>query len=287
MSSGPSGERKNPEARGFSDFLPDELVRVEDETSVLYNPSVHLPADEARARLIATEQWKPPAGMVERDGNAYRIVYGRKRNAAYRRANEIRAAEGLGAPLRQTMKVQRFDGHDGGDLARLQTMFAENGVTPEAPMTRAFVIHRLLEKGQTPEQVGALIGMGAKPVKNYHRLLDLSPKWQRAVDSGTSMTTALEAAALPRAKQDELYDKMKTEGTLKGDAAVTRVRAAAGKPARPSDKPRMMTRAEIETWRGTETNRDTLAVLDRILGNMSVALREYEPANGTTEHASA
>jgi ParB family chromosome partitioning protein len=212
-------------------FDPFKLTIVEDEGNPL--------ADE-RARLNVPE-WLV-ASMIKHgnivpitvrlngkspDGTPrVEVVDGRQRVRAARLASErVRA---LGEGIIMVYGVRKRGDDD--------TMFAQKIVANEhrqetPPMMKAREAGRALARGMSISEIAQMYRVQNQTIQQWLALLELAKPVQEAVDKheiAASTAVAFFSGKLPREEQAAALEKMRADGTLKGQAAIAAAEKLSG-----------------------------------------------------------
>lgn len=191
----------------------------------LWDKRAFLPADDSMVASILAHGVKKPV-FVRINGDVLEVVDGRRRIINARAANakirEMNEEAGTERPFIEVPVILQkgTEAHLFG-LARL----LNRGQLEEDPLTTAEAAQKLIDQGQTEEQVATYLQIGAPMLKIYLSLLDLHPTVRKAVeDQRISMTAASKLAPLAREEQVEAFEKLLAEGggevTVKAAAAV-------------------------------------------------------------------
>lgn len=215
-------------------LAPEDLTLVTDRKHPLYDERVHLPLDEGMIASIMAIGVKV-AIKVRKNGPLVEVVEGRQRVKNAQEANVRLKASGLPTVL-IACEVER-----GSDAFLASMSIALNEIRrPDDPLTRAKKMQRLLDMGQSPDQVGLAFGLSAAAVKHNLGLLELAPPVQKAVAAGELGPTRAVRIYRPleRTEQANMLQKERKAGTLGtvGPGRPTRRKRADSNGARPPSK---------------------------------------------------
>jgi len=210
-------------------FEPEDLVIIGLDTDngpehPLYDERIHLPLDEGLIKNIMLEGViKPVVVCKDPDGHAL-VVDGRQRVRAAREAKTRQAANG-DVTVRVPAVHRRSD-----ETALLGVSISANGFHQGTNvLAKARQAERLLNMGQTEEEVALRFGVSGQAIRNWRKLLDLAAELKKAVEAGKiAPSAALELAKLPKAEQKAALQRVISEH------GETRTRQ--GKRKRPTGK---------------------------------------------------
>jgi ParB family chromosome partitioning protein len=207
----PKASRDALGAKGRADvylFDPDDLVLVEEETSVLYDDRVKGAFKES---LVANILFAPdgvPQGVLKplllrrnAETGKCEVVDGRQRTKAAREANRRLKKQGL-EPIRVPGILKRAN-----DARLLGMLISSNEhSTEDSPMNRAKKAQRYIDLGRDEKEVAVLLGTSESTVKNLLRLLEAPAAIRNAVDAGKITTS--DAYRLSREEPTEARKKL-------------------------------------------------------------------------------
>lgn len=210
---------------GFTAY-PERFIVVTDKNHPLYDErNEAIPLDDPDMMgLIANivEIGVKTQIHVIKDGEDLLVKDGNQRVRAAREANKIRAEKGLD-PVQVPFKVV----HERNGESQVEK--AGMNIRVKSPaMVQARLAAKLEGMGKSREQIATAMGYTPTQVDNFLRLLDCSPKLQKAVeDKKASPAFARGLANLPREEQDKKLDEMIAQGiSLKGSEGLQAVSAA-------------------------------------------------------------
>lgn len=244
-------------------FDPDVLVLVTDEQSPLYDPRVHLPADEALARNIDYQGVIEPIAVQKNpETGAVEVAVGRRRTKAARLANQWRRDRGV-EPIRVPAVIYRGDRRDA-----LDAIVGENELRQsDTPIGRAQKMQRAMTLGRGEDQIAVMFGCDVQTVRATLALLDCCSEVKKAVESGA--VNVGHARKLAKLDPDEQRTKVQ-ELIAAGDGKTGHAKARAQRAALDQSAPRMKTpkqiRAELERSTGERAE-----ALRWVLGQEEVA----------------
>lgn len=191
-------------AQGRTDMhliLPDKLTLVTDKADPLFDERVNMPLDEALVLNIMMYGVKEPV-LVRKDGDFLKVVAGRQRTRAAIEGNKRLVAAGK-EPMAVRCVMER-----GTDDVMLGIMILENEArVDDDPVTRAKKLQRFIDMGKSEEEAAVTFGKPLTHIKMMLKLLDLSPKVQKAVSNGSvSASAAAKISELDTTKQEEALE---------------------------------------------------------------------------------
>jgi len=197
----------------------DQIVLITDKNHPLYDPRIELPLEESLVLNIMLNGVIEPIVVRSVNGRP-EVVDGRQRVRATLEANK--RLKKAGKTLVRIPAIPR-KGTD-ADLFGVSVSANENR-QDDTPMGRAEKANRLLNLGQTEEEVAVAFGVGVQTVKNWTKLVELSAPVRKAVEAGKlSATAAIKLADVPAEEQKAILADLPT-GTTK-----------TGKPKKPTVK---------------------------------------------------
>lgn len=219
---------------------PNELIIVGLDTGdgpehPLFDERVHMPLDEGLVRNIKAFGVLQ-AITVRKNGDRVEVVAGRQRVRAAREASRRNVEEGM-EPIKVPCFVRR-----GKDPSMLGVIISENeNRQNDDPVTRAQKASRLMDYGQTEEDVAVAFGITPQAVKRLLSLLDLDDKVQTMVSKRKlSYSAAITLVDVPRDEQLGRAKELAESGASVEEAKrQQRIRKAKknGKAPPATDKP--------------------------------------------------
>jgi len=239
----------------------------------LYDERINMPLDEGLVRNIRKNGVLVTV-TVRKNGPLVEVMAGRQRVRAAREANRRNEEEGL-----KLILVPVFVKRPASDGDALGVMISENeNRQDDNPLTRAKKASRLLDFGETEEDIAIAFGISKQAVKNLLALLELSDKVKAAVEEEQiSFSAAIELRDLPRAKQEEQLQAILSSGGIGVSEARRQRRARTNgksKPARgrPVGVKTLRKVADNEAFTST-LSPDPVAILQWVLGDDTAAER--------------
>jgi ParB family chromosome partitioning protein len=230
-SSEPSGKKLAIAAsRGQTTFKvePERLLIVGHDTPhkskaehPLFQQRALEAVDEALAANMAENGFTTVID-VRKDGPNLEVVVGRRRVKAARRANEIRAAKGLG-PIKVVCQVVK-----GSDIAVVKRMISENALHQDVPvLVMAEDLQGLIDMGASEAEAALAAGKSVPQLRQILKLLDLDASVQAAIrDNIIPPSVGIKMAELTRDDQKaELGRHLAGEKTLTAAHVASTVRA--------------------------------------------------------------
>lgn len=197
------------EAKRSDVFLvdPEKLFLVTEEGHPLYDPRINLPVEESLVKNIMYQGVIEPV-VVTKDGDKVAVVAGRQRVRATLEANK-RLDEMGKEPVQVPCIVRRGD-----ESALFGVSVSENeNRTDDSPLAKAEKLQRYLNMGKTEEEAAIVFGVTSVTVRNWQKLLELSAKVKKAVDSRTiSAHAAVQFHGLEKKEQDEKLEELLASG---------------------------------------------------------------------------
>ena len=192
-------------AEGRTDMhliLPENLKLVTEKNDPLFDERVNMPLDEALVLNVMMFGVKEPV-LVRKDGDVLKVVAGRQRVRAATEANKRLVKAGK-EPMAIRCVMER-----GTDDVMLGIMILENEARiDDDPMVRAEKLQRYMAMGKTEEEAAITFNKPLAGIKMLLKLLDCSPKVQKAVTTGkVSASAAAKISELERSAQDEALDE--------------------------------------------------------------------------------
>lgn len=226
----------------------------------LYDERVQKPLAEGRVRNVMVHGVLEPV-LVRKNGPLVEVVAGRQRVRWAREANKRLSAEGA-----MTIKVPCMVRRD-QDQSVIAVMVAENeNREDDDPIVRAKKAQRMLNFGNTEEDVATAFGISTQAVKNLLGTLDLSTGVQKLVsEQRLSYSAAITLRDLPRQEQEEKAAEMADKGVGVAEAKrLERVRRAAknGKPAPDPNKNARGKAVGVSVLRKVSENEEFMAELE-------------------------
>jgi ParB family chromosome partitioning protein len=273
-----SDAKKAYNADGRDELLwwyPEKLTIVTNPESPLADPDrLAKPVAEWLVQSIMAKGVKVPIivrtnGKDEDGVPIVEVVDGRQRVRAAVVANERLAAEG-----RQLVKVQGIRTR-GTDADMLAVMIMTNELrAADTPLAKARKAQRCIDGGFSPSETAALFGVIVPTIKQWQALLDCAAPVQKAVEAGElpPTTAASFLSKLPREEQGPALEKMRAEGSLRGQAGVAAAERAIGKDRGQKEPDPDAVPLPSRVW------------LKRLLGELEAVLADSEhPHYGTDE----
>jgi ParB family chromosome partitioning protein len=194
--------------RGNLFYLPPEdLHLVTKEGDPLYDERVNMPLPESLIRSIQVRGVIEPV-VVRKDGERVVVVDGRQRVRAAREANKRLEREGA-ETIRVPVILKKADDAEAASVMVLlnEIRFADSVIT------KAKKAKRLADLGRSEDELAEVFGVSKSTIANWMALLDLAPKAQAAVESGTVRVAdaVRELARLPRDEQPAALLKLEAE----------------------------------------------------------------------------
>lgn len=180
--------------------FPEALVMITDKTDPLFDERINLPLKEETILNFMAMGVKTPL-IVTRRGEQYCIVEGRQR---YKHAVEAnKRLKKLGEPLiRVPIQLERGD-----ENSQMTTMVSLNELRQEDTMlNRISKMKRMLDRGQTEEEVARAFGVTVTAIKQWRNIDDASPAVKKAIEKGQIAPSA--AAKLSKLDPDEQKDAL-------------------------------------------------------------------------------
>jgi len=204
---------------------PDDLVIIDDPKHHLYDQRAALALDESMVLNIMAYGVIEPV-TVAREGDQTVVVDGRRRVLHAREAKKRQAKAG---EITVTVPCAVKRGTPGRLLGISRS--ANNFRVTDGPMTNALSAQRMLDLGQTEEEVAATFGIESTTLKNiWLKLLDLDASIQRAVEKGEiSTTAAARLAQFAPAEQKATMATMRESGEVTIAKTNAVLRAKKGK----------------------------------------------------------
>jgi ParB family chromosome partitioning protein len=192
----PNAKRMNAFAMDPNDLTVVGLDTDDGPEHPLYDERIRLPVDEGLVRNIRTYGVIEPVS-VRKNGDRVEVVAGRQRVRAARVAAERMEAAGE-LPVRVPCMVRRDK-----DARAMGVMISENeNRQDDDAVTRAQKAQRMLDYGQTEEDIAVAFGISKQAVKNLLAVLDLDDKVQSLVsERKLAYSTAITLRDLPREEQ--------------------------------------------------------------------------------------
>lgn len=192
---------------------PDDLTIVGLDVEAgpehpLYDERVHLPLEESLVLSIIDKGVKVVV-LVRKNGDSVEVVDGRRRVLHAREANDRLTKSG--EPL-VTVPVML---EKGTDLSAQETAVALNELrVQDEIMVKAKKAGRMLDRNQGDlEATARAFGVTTQTIKNWQKLMDLSPKVHKAVDGGKlAPSAAVKLSGLSREEQEQELDKLLEAG---------------------------------------------------------------------------
>lgn len=244
---------------------PDALTIVGLDTNdgpehPLFDERIHLQLDEGLVRNIRAY------GVIEtvtvrKNGPLVEVVAGRQRVRAAREANRRLAAEGF-----KTIKVPVMVRRD-RDPRAIGVMVSENeNRIDDDAITRAQKAQRMLDFGNTEDDVAVAFGISKQALKNLLSTLDLSDKVQKLIsERKLPFSTAITLRDLPRAEQEtkakEMVDKGVGVAEAKRQERIRKAERNGKKPPDPSKNARGKA-VGVKTLRKVADNEEFMNELD-------------------------
>ena len=182
---------------------------------VLADPE-RLEADDALAEEdiinVMTLGVKKPI-LGRKDGEFIDVIDGRHRVRWMREANKRLVKAGQ-PPHRIEVKVWRPKNPDRADAELMMLMASLNEIVrKDDQLTQAKKAQRMLSRGLSEKEVAIAFGVSEAVVKNRLKLLDVDTKVLKAMEEKRiAPSVATELAAVPRAEQVPLMEKLISEG---------------------------------------------------------------------------
>lgn len=226
----------------------------------LYDERVKLPLDEGRIRNVMAYGVIEPV-IVRKNGPLVEVIAGRQRVRWAREANKRLSSEG-----RPTLKVSCMVRRE-GDQSAIAVMIAENeNREDDDPIVRAKKAQRMLNFGNTEDDIATAFGISTQAVRNLLATLDLSTNVQKLVSEGRlAYSTAITLRDLTRQEQETQAAEMAEKGVGVAEAKrLERVRRAAknGKPAPDPEKSARGKSVSVVKLRKVAENEEFMAELE-------------------------
>lgn len=170
---------------------PDELVIIVDPNHILFDSGAVEPLDPLFVENIC-QYGVNTAVRARKNGDAFEVVYGRKRVRAARIAKE------RGIDIRVKVEVVK------GDDADMVTQLVMENVARKEPdfVTLGKYVQRLLDMGKSWDSIGIACAKPTETVRRWHSILDLSEEIKSAVrEKKIGVSAALQLKDLPREAQ--------------------------------------------------------------------------------------
>lgn len=179
----------------------------------LYDERVFLPVEESLVRNIRA-YGVLEAVSVRKNGGLVEVIVGRQRVRAAREANRRNEEEGL-MPIKVPCFVKRAK-----DKRVIGVMVSENEHRrDDDAITRANKAQRMLDFGNTEEEVAIAFGITKASLKNLLSILDLSDKVQKMIADGkVPYSAAITLRDLPRKEQETKAVEMAEKGVTVTEA---------------------------------------------------------------------
>lgn len=222
-------------------FDPDDLTLIEDPAHPLYDPRIKLPVDDRLVTNISRVGVLEPVlvrVVYQQHERIVEVVDGRQRVKAARKANQsLRGKDKVRIP------VVTYAGDERKLREAMYSTFIRQDDTPVQKAEKAMI---LLNDGYDVKGAAEVMGCTAQTIRNYKHMLALSPRVQKAIDSGeVNPSHVMALHTLEHDKQDEALQKMLDSGSTKGRKAKAQVDKARGKK-NSAPTSRMRNRALIE-----------------------------------------
>lgn len=279
-SNGSEPKKKKPSAEASRQNIylidPTELTIVgidsEDEGD-LRDERIHLPVREALVKSIIKHGVLHPV-LVRKNGSFSEVIDGRQRVRAARVANE-RLAEAGEEGIKVPVIIKRPEDLMGTSIATFLR-------TEDDPLTKAKKASRYIEKGHSEAEAAEIFDVTKAAIKNWLAMLDLSPKVQKAIESGkVAANTALELKDLTHEDQATKLSEMLANGTATMGAAKAARSARAKGKEEPAFKgpPKSVLRKIVENPKFTENlEPQSVQLLEWILGGKQPRIKGLQPA---------
>lgn len=212
---------------------------------------------------------------VRKDGERALVVDGRQRVRHAREANKRLAAQGEPTVL-VPARVER-----GSDDLMDQVAVSLNEQRQQDPlMAKARRAKRMLDRnGEDVAAVAVAFGVSQQTIRNWQRLLDTSPKVQKAVEAGQlSPTAATKLSGLSREAQEAELDAL-TEGGQKRATTTKAARAASTRKnghSKPAAPPKKVLKKLVERAKAGEE----IGVDEGIVTGIRIAIGDLVPTEG-------
>jgi ParB family chromosome partitioning protein len=178
--------------------FPEALVMITDKADPLFDERINLPLKEETILNFMAMGVKTPL-VVTRRGEQYCIVEGRQR---YKHAVEAnKRLKKLGEPLiRVPIQLERGD-----ENSQMAVMVSLNELRQEDSMMNKIVkMKRMLDRGQTEEEVARIFGVSTTAIKQWRSIDDASPAVKKAIEKGQiAPSAAAKLSKLDPEKQKE------------------------------------------------------------------------------------
>lgn len=197
---------------------PADLVVVTDKRSVLYDPRVELPLDEALVQSIKLRGVILPVSIRRGENGKAEVVDGRQR---------VRAAQEVAKRYKIDLRVPCVN-RKGEENDLLGASIAANELRQnDTPLTKARKAARLINLGISEEQVAVDFGVTVGAVKKWLALLDAPADVREAIDTGKlSAHAAAAVAKQPAAERKAVLETAVATSVRKGGKTAARKGAA-------------------------------------------------------------
>lgn len=243
----------------------------------LYDDRIHLPLDEGLVLNIMARGVLVPV-LGRKNGKRVEIVDGRQRIRCAREANKRLKKEGC-----KTVKIEVSLKRPRSEQDALGMLITtnENRINDDY-VARAHKAQRLLDYGATEEEVANEFGCNPQTIKNLLKILELSPKVQKAIKAGQiGYIAATSLTDLTQKDQDETLEAMIATGNTGVDEAKRLRRSrkkkdngSADTAPRAKKVPTKVLRRVAEDEEFTSTlSPDAKAILLWVLGDENAARR--------------
>lgn len=258
-------------ASGYS-FDPNDLVIVGVDVE---------PATEADQHLVEDDKGRLKVDMAMAKNIAHRgvtvpviirivddmpcVIDGRRRVIHARKANEIRAEQGL-EPLPVRCILERGGANTD---AKLTAVSANSFRKNHGPMAQARKAADLINAGVSEDEVAVTFGFSKSTLANRLKLLDLPKSVQRHVESGElSFMSALELHGMEAEEAEAAAEELVKEGGGKKGQAK-RAKSKKGGETEKVERPSLsLIKKVLSTEAISECSEDTIRVLRWVTGDL-------------------
>ena len=244
----------------FNEIL-SEADSLDGENHPLWDEKIFIPIRDAHVKSVMRKGVIIPI-VVRRNGETIEVVDGRQRVKWARAANIQLEAEGE-PPIRVGCTIKRGDEADA-----LVTMIATNEIrTADEIINKAKKAVRLMERGYDEEEAAEVFDVTVTTIKNWQKLLELSPRVQKACRVG--QVTVTEAIKWHKSDHDEQNELLKVHVVSEKKRTSDPYKNKNGKTRKKASRIRAPSRTEVRALIEALPESKTKAALQWAVGDIS------------------